>query len=264
MALLFLGALVATGPAALADQVTMTLTGVTPSGENLGGVYTSPYEITVNGSTVLALACDDFQTDISLNQTWTANEYTLADVGNDGPQKFTTPTGSVTVYGPDESAGGTGPPSSFGTFTAYQEYYAAAVLADDLFNTKSNTQAAADYSYAIWQIFYPEAYLGYAGNELAQADRVAVYKDMDTALKAAVKNLPLGYSLNIYTPCAAGNSKNAGGCASGATPDLGASQEFISIPEGSSLPLLPFDLLALCVGLFLVRGRILRNARASN
>ena len=45
VALLFLGALVVLQPAALADTVTMTLTGVTSQGYNIGGVCERPYQI---------------------------------------------------------------------------------------------------------------------------------------------------------------------------------------------------------------------------
>ena len=44
-----------------------------PSGKIMGGVYTSPYDIKVNG-VLTALVCDDFTTDINFGYTWTANQ----------------------------------------------------------------------------------------------------------------------------------------------------------------------------------------------
>ena len=43
----------------------------------MGGVYTSPYGISVNSGSPTLLICDDFTTDVSLGQTWTARRTTL-------------------------------------------------------------------------------------------------------------------------------------------------------------------------------------------
>src|SRR5262249_17394927 len=57
--------------AAFADSVSMTLTGVN-AGYVMGGVYTSPYNVTANGTPML-LICDDFTFDIpSIPWQWTA------------------------------------------------------------------------------------------------------------------------------------------------------------------------------------------------
>jgi len=263
VALLFVGVVIVSQPAALAEDVTMTLEGVTTSGENLGGVYTSPYQISVDGSTTLSLlACDDFTTDISMGYEWSADVYTLADVENTGPQKFTTPTGPVTVYGPDTSVAGTGGPQAFTeTYTASQEYYAAAVLADAVLYDNLSTSAAEEYSFAIWQIFYKNAYLGYnESNELTQGERQDVSNDMSYALGLAEIDTPLGYTLDIYTPCG-----GPGGCGTEGLNGLSGtavSQEFlgITVPEGSALATLAFDLFVLFGGIFLLRKRVLRNA----
>lgn len=69
--------LVCCATAAFAD-VSMQLTGVN-SGYVMGGVYTSPYSITVGGTPML-LICDDFTTNISLGYSWSASTTSLTDL----------------------------------------------------------------------------------------------------------------------------------------------------------------------------------------
>ncbi|HEV7220533.1 MAG: hypothetical protein ACHP8A_01415 [Terriglobales bacterium] len=64
---------------AFADS--MDFTGV--GGANLGGVYTYPYNFTVNG-TPMQLMCDTFDNEISSPETWTANENTIASAATSG------------------------------------------------------------------------------------------------------------------------------------------------------------------------------------
>ena len=52
---------------ALADTVNMTFIG--PGGNNSGGVYTYPYEFSVNGSAPIALICDAFDNDVISGET---------------------------------------------------------------------------------------------------------------------------------------------------------------------------------------------------
>jgi len=258
--LAFLGVLFLLQPAALADPVTMELTGA-PSG-NLGGVYTSPYQISVNGSSEELLVCDDFETDINFGYEWTANEYTLANVTNSGPQKFPMPAGGdITVYLPGQTSGT--------AYTAQQAYYAAAVLVDALLTGTETQGSPEDYSYAIWQIFDPNAYKGYDGNSLGSADLQSVTNAMTGALaQAAPKNgspAPLGFTLDIYTPC--GGSAGCGTLGQNNSSGTGVSQEFlgISVPEGSStLAILTLDLLTLFGGIFFIRRRSLRKSGAQN
>ncbi|MGA3099300.1 MAG: hypothetical protein ABSF25_22810 [Bryobacteraceae bacterium] len=258
VALSMLGVLLLLQPA-MAD-VTMQVIN-SPTGDILGGVYTSPYTIDVTDSSgkttttsALALACDDFTTDIYFGYTWTANLYTLGEVTNSGPQKFT--TGSADVYVPDSTDDSS---TLLGTYSAYEEYYAAAVLADDLLYGSLGQRLAEDYSFAIWQIFDQFAYLGYGGNGLGPTDRGAVAAAMTGALAQAVTNSPLPYTLDIYTPC--GGPSGCGTPGQNSTMGPNVSQEFlgISVPEGSALPFLPFDMLALFGGVFLVRRRILAS-----
>jgi hypothetical protein len=218
-----------------ADTAQLTITG-TPTGYNMGGVYTSPYSFIVaptGGKPFTTdLICDDFTTDIGFGYSWKTNVYTLADVTNTGPQKFFSkpavlfPTEGVTK-----------------AYTTQQEYDAVAWLAVQLLDpTKPLTaETQDDLSYAIWQIFDPTAVLGYQGtNPLSHADQAEVASWMTQAFAAP----PVSEQIYIYTP----NPSNI-------------SQEFIGVvPEGSTLAHLAFDSLALLGIMFFVRRRIAKAA----
>lgn len=58
---------------AYADSVTLTLENVGP-GNNSGGVYTYPYNFSVDGSSsYVSLMCYDYTDEIYIGETWTAN-----------------------------------------------------------------------------------------------------------------------------------------------------------------------------------------------
>ena len=177
-------------------------------GNVMGGVYTSPYGILVGGSggTTLQLICDDFKTDISLNQTWSANETTLTQITASDVQGL-----------------------KFGTLAnAVADYATAALLAAELMSlpnqTGQNATLAGEYSYALWAVFDPALlslpysssgyYTGYG--YLSSTQMSAIQTDLSTAQAAVasvintttdtvnlsslfVGQFPLE-SLTIYTP----------------------------------------------------------------
>jgi len=266
LALSILGLLFVLHPAAIADQVYMKLDSV--PGYNMGGVYTSPYIVKVspinnfnnpNARTidVLRLACDDFTTDISVGYVWLADEYTLADVHDNGPQKFQ----QGNVYAPDTtnplSAGGGDIPVLLSAYSAAERYYAAALLVNDLFHLAHDSSYAtvsAEYSYAIWQVFYWKAYDGYS-TPLSYGDRVAVDTLERAALTTARANggdyRNLDFTLNIYTPDPVNSSQEFLG--------IDPTRPDVLVPDGSVLSALAFDLLALFGVIVLVRKRILQK-----
>jgi hypothetical protein len=235
--LALLAGLIVLQPHAVADS--LELTGL-QTGFSMGGVYTSPYLISVNHATPsIMFACDDFTTDIYIGKAWTATEVNLSDVGPGGPQKFKT---AVDVSIPDD---GTITP------TILQEYNAAAYLAEQLLTNlsiRSSSDTAGYYSFAIWQIFDSDAINGYNGNALTPDQQAAVGTLMTTAFLNS-NTSPVG--MYLYTP-------------DPATP----SQEFIgldplsiaSVPEAATPVLLAFNSLALCGVLFLLRRRSLRTS----
>lgn len=280
VAVLILGTLILLQPTAMADPIAMWLTN-SPAGANMGGVYTSPYQFEVydmsgqSGFSFPLLACDDFTTDISFHDEWLAHESTLAQVTDTPPpQKF--PGGTVTDPDPAyTSLAGT-------VYTAEELYFAAGVLADELLELpQADTTEQGYYSYAIWQIFDPKAYKGlneaytnldYAGNNWA----ISTVMESALALALANKGDPskLNFTLDIYTACSDRDNTAVMITSPSQLPTCGAvgngsggSQEFLGIPnpqpdavpEASAVAFLPFDLLALFGGIFLVRKRFLAN-----
>jgi len=219
----------------------MELTGVYNPNNVMGGVYDSPYWLNINGVETLAI-CDDFTTDISVGQTWSASQYSLSDVSTAGLQKFnTTPVNGQTLA-PTWLVGTT-------TLTIRQEYAAAALLAEDLFanlnsSTAGNSALVGEYSYAIWTIFDPSAISGYNGQiDLTTQGVIANLRTQafDDVLRGA------SATISIYTP----------------TP-FSASQEFLVVttPEASAMGTLIVDLLGLAGVVFVLRRRL--TSRLSN
>jgi len=202
-------------------QVNMTLTGV-GTGAVMGGVYVSPYVASINGVSSYVI-CDDFTTDVWINDTWEANQYSLSDVGPTGPQKFTAPDWSP--------------------YTIQQEYDAAALLAEDVIANMWNATLAGEYSYAIWTLFDPAAINGYGGNSLTSSQQSAVNSFRSAALTQAAGGAGSGLDVSIYTP------------AKGYT-----SQEFlvVSTPEASLAATLAIELMALGGLIFLMRRRLVK------
>jgi len=69
--------------AALAQTVTMTLTGVN-DGANAGGVYVDPYQATIASGPIsisTPVICDDWSDETDINETWTANVQNLSSLG---------------------------------------------------------------------------------------------------------------------------------------------------------------------------------------
>jgi hypothetical protein len=111
---------------------TLQLVGVGP-GNQMGGVYTSPYQVSVDGTTV-PLICDDFTTDISIGQTWTAIPTTFAAI-----QAGTNPGGTPKF-----------------TTSEIQSYATIAVLAAELLTLPDNSsysEQLGEISYALWGVF---------------------------------------------------------------------------------------------------------------
>lgn len=234
IAVLAMGCLV---PGAWCQAVSMTLDNA-GYGNVMGGVYTSPYGISINNGPATSLICDDFTTDISIGQSWTAVGTTLttltaADVAN---LKF----GNVA--------------------NAAEGYGVAAVLSAELLalpnQSGTNAITAGELSYAIWDVFDTGLLnsVNTGWGTLTSAELSAAQADLsaaETLVAAATTNgtVNLGAidvgglsiaSLTIYTP-----------------NPLSASQEFLtvtmapaSMPEPSYPAVLGIDLMAV-VGLIL-------------
>ncbi|HEX4424282.1 MAG TPA: hypothetical protein VH079_02710 [Terriglobales bacterium] len=72
---LIIAAFLLTG-AAFADS-TVSMAFIGPGGNNGGGVYTYPYNFSINGGASTSLICDAFDNEVVAGETWTANESSL-------------------------------------------------------------------------------------------------------------------------------------------------------------------------------------------
>jgi len=80
-ALLFLTTLAAVGPA-FADSNPVSMNFLSVGGNNGGGVYTYPYNFSVNGGPSTPLICDTFDNEVAPGETWKANTSSLmSDAG---------------------------------------------------------------------------------------------------------------------------------------------------------------------------------------
>ena len=233
VATLALGAGVALSQSVALADVTLTFTGTT--GLSLGGENTSPYVFNININNVntpVLLVCDDFYSNIWVNDSWTANRISLAE------------------------AGGTNGQGKFAYQSHSQEYYnEAGWLAQQLMSTR-DPLLSEQYSWAIWEIFA----LGTpGGTDIAKAN---LGKDDYDAVKNLIVNaysaVQAGADLSdvyVYTPVLTSD-----GLASG--PNNGTAhtaQEFFFVPEASTPVFLVFNLLASPGVLFLLRRRCLRG-----
>jgi hypothetical protein len=64
-----------TGSALANSTVTMQLTSV--GGNNAGGVYTYPYNFSINGAASVPLICDTYDNEVVVGETWKANVTSL-------------------------------------------------------------------------------------------------------------------------------------------------------------------------------------------
>jgi len=233
-------------------QDSMVLTGA-GAWAAMGGVYTSPYQISINYSAIATpLICDDYTTDISLGQSWTADATTLTtvDSGDVGNLKFANASYSPGIVGAPTSG-----PAPL-TIVAL-DYATAAVLAAELLTSPGvgtsaeDPEAVGELSYALWGVFDASLLnststgFGTLGaDELAnaQADLLAAQVLVNTHTSGGVTNLssitvngaPIA-SMTVYTPISPNGLKS--------------SQEFITVdsvamPEPSYPSILALDLLA--------------------
>ena len=227
----FLGVLILSQPAALADQVTMQLINP-PPGSVMYNVYISPYLATIKGIST-SVICDDFVDDTYTKEIWTAYVFDgSADLSN--TRMADARLLEVTALNDD--------------------YDAVAWLALRLYSPGISLAQQGLYSFAIWDIFADasvHAWLGARGG-------ASFYSDVTSEAQIARDNAAEGERsiLTIYSPVADSASCGGGDCPT--TPP----QEFVVVkaPEASAPVILAFDLLALLGVVFLVRRRAVWNA----
>jgi hypothetical protein len=119
-----------------ADTVTLTLENVGPE-NNSGGVYTYPYNFSVDGSkTTQSLMCYIYYNEIYVGESWTATVVNVLDAA---------PTGSALEF-------------------QYKELAALYDIASETNDTTTAGKATVSAAqWAAWELFDPTAFPGYTG-----------------------------------------------------------------------------------------------------
>jgi hypothetical protein len=209
-------ALLCFAPGVLAQQ-TLELTGV--NGNNYAGIYIGPYDIQVgqNGPTY-GMICDDFNDDIQIGSTWTAN-----------PVSVSGGTLINTMFG-----------SSGASLMMYEE--AAALSYAILFSNQGATNNAL-MQYAIWAIFSSQNVYNWLYTH--DSNYANDWTTIQGLISWASKQSPsLLSEFVVWTP--------AGGCKSGL---CGAQEMFQYVPEGGSAVMYLLFAGIFCFGAMWIRSR---------
>lgn len=208
--------------ASLADTVTLTLTSANNYVSPDGG-YVAPYYLQAAGSNqTFPVICDDYTVDVQPGVTWTAQTFSLSNLGTTGD--------SARFFGNTTFANTTNPT------TAYDE---AAWLAyqTGLFGGPGATnQQISNLNYAIWYLFDPSGAHGLSTDPGYTGNVAAINTLLGQALSAVTTQpLPSYFEyLVIYTPTCNGQTP----CNANTAPPN--SQEYLTFtaPEPGSLALL--------------------------
>jgi hypothetical protein len=250
-------ALLAISPLAAQQTVDFYLNGV-GSGDNLGGVYTSPYSGGLTSTAISSVICDDFTDESFVPEAWTAYATSMSSIlnGSDNPSDlYFVKTGNISVdgYSLDQA----------------QAYSVAGILAVEILQesaptqTQAQIQAQEDLSYAMWALFTPSALSAIgspdAGNAMTYLDNAVAELEVNNVNGTTVSQYLNNYNVTVYSYNAALNPSGpscggvVGGC-SWQTP-----QEFITVPEASTPVLLAIDLLGFMALVGFLRKRMTRS-----
>jgi hypothetical protein len=237
-----------------------------------GGILTSPYSMSLNGTAPVPMFCDDWVDNQNEGQTWDIT----------GGTALSAITGQGTVGAPDNTNVYFGSDSSakaydttdMGSIALTQEvkYVAAVDLAVELSNLPgADAGPRRELSLALWDVFNPNATTdGQNDNTLMDS---ASKSDLEAAIKFAkayTGGSIWGYTATVYTPLASssgydispGTETLTGGIAK--SGNGGPPQEFIKltyVPEPATWGVLAFDFIgAGIVGLYFRR----RKSRAQS
>ena len=218
------------------------------SGANLAGIYTSPYDGSINSGASIPIICDDFADESYQSEDWTAFVTSLSSISSESSVNSTVKWAR----------------SAFDTnLTQAQAYDAAAILSIDILNGPSGSLTQQLYSYALWALFDPTGTtqdpgaITWLNNQGYGSDVSIVDGYVNTAINdvtnpnATINGRTLSqylsnYKVTIYSYDSAVNPT----CPGGNCPP--PPQEFITVtaPEASTPVLLAVDL----VGFFALVG----------
>lgn len=199
------------------DGNNFCLTGV-GNGNNLDGIYVSPYTAVVNGVTT-SVICDDFSDDVQIGENWTATAYSVTSAATSGLFAGSTTTNPVLGY---EEVAWLSQQLLSGPQTSYQQ---------DLL------------SYSIWAVFEPTAVDSWLSAPTSSPS--LSWSAVQTEVSAAASAAPSGnYSdVTVYTPV------------NGTESCCGRPQEFVVVhtAEAPAAASLAVEFLGLGALLFLFR-----------
>ena len=205
-----------------ADTVTLTLTSANNYVSPDGG-YVAPYYLQANGSNqTFPVICDDYTVDVTPGMTWTAQTFSLSNLGTTGD--------SARFFGNTTFANTTN------STIAYEEAAWLAYQTGIWGGPAATNQQISDLNYAIWYLFDPSGSHGLSTDPGFTGNQAAINSLLGDAL-AAVTTQPLPSYFNelvIYTPTCNGQTP----CNAATAPPN--SQEYLafSTPEPGSLALL--------------------------
>lgn len=252
-------ALVMLTGSSLVAEPTATLYLVNPgSGANLAGIYTSPYNGSINGGPTVPIICDDFADETYQSEYW---------------QTFVTPLSTVTS---ESSVDNTLKWTGAGTLNQAQAYEAAAILAVDILQSPAASLNQELYSYALWALFDPTSTVANPGPGAIDwlnthgdgGDVPTVNSYVNAAINdvtnpsATINGQTLSQFLNTYhVTIYSFDTSVAPTCPGGGCPP--PPQEFLTVttPEASTPIVMAVDLLAF-LGLFAFLRR--RSVRLFN
>lgn len=206
-----------------ADSVTLTLTGasnyVSPD-----GAYVAPYSLTQAGSNQsFPVICDDYTVDVQLKDTWTAQTFTLSNLGT---------TGDSVRFLNSSTFGNTTFPN-----VAYEEAAWLTYQTGLFGGPAADNQQISDLNYAIWYLFDPKD-AGLLADPGYSTRTTQISGLLGDAMGAVTGEAPLPDYFSrvvIYTPSCYGQTP----CTAATAPPN--SQEYITItqvPEPGTLALL--------------------------
>lgn len=268
------------------------------SGGTLDGIFTSPYQGTINNSAVNVI-CDDFANNSYVPENWTAYVTSLSSInaGTDTPGdlKWNNAVSGGTITVPGVTGSNLGSPTNpYAAWNLSQQtaYDVAAYLAIELDSSPKASQTSEDLSYAIWELFDATGASGSPSDLVsvpADNDKVVSwlngYSDATTLANATqdVENAITQVCANASGGCTSpGGVKSVNGTLSflngwsiniytydpaGGAPTCNGGacssappQEFITVPESSSVSALAvYFLFGGGSLLFWGRGRIVRS-----
>jgi len=228
----------------LVAQTSFDLTNV--EGENLAGVYTSPYYAEIDGSTTaVPVICDDFGDNSYIPEDWTTYVTQLSNVPA---------SGDTTLKWNGANSGYTGSTLDMvdgysWSFNQSQAYTVAAYLVLQIINANNSSapaQQQEDLSFALWELFdangataSPGGTLnwGKAGDQVVSwlgsgsSDLANATNDLESAITATASGTNAsalnGNAVTIYSYDSTADVTGCGGCQP-------PPQEFITVTPSSN------------------------------